>query len=703
MIRRKKKNLIAIMIVTLILLISGIVIMSLTFNKANADDTRYPLCTYNNNSAHPQGKPYRTTSATYLNSNSHAFICAFCGDAAGLTGSHFDDDSDGKCDLCGYTMSTGGGSGHTTHSWTSWTDNGDGTHIRTCTVGGETETASHTYSNGTCTVCGATDPSYTSGECPAGGDHNLGSYQVYYGSSTQHGRICSKCSQWVVIENHNWSEWLDSGDGSHCYRECESNCGVSNQTQSHTIVTLPGRDATCTTSGLTTGSQCTSCHVLLQEQETIPALGHSWNSGTITTAATCTTAGVRTYTCSRCSATKTETIPATGHTGATHSNGGKCTVCGEVYQTHSKGTTIKSYTKTSTTHTPVYACTYSGCTGTFNGTAENHTFGAWTDKGDGSNHTRTCTVCGYEETEAHTGATHPDGKCTKCQTVYQTHSKGTTVKSYTKTSTTHTPVYACTYSGCTGTFNGTAENHTFGAWTDNNDGTTHSRTCTACGEVQTNNHYDDDNDGICDACGHVISTTPTPTPSNPTPTPTDPTPTPTDPTPTPTDPTPTPSNPTPTPSNPTPTPEHTTHDWTPWTDNGDGTHSRECTECDEEETKPHNFENGKCTECGATDPNANNGNSDENCTHPEDKRKWKSDENEHWQECGECGEEIPGTRGKHNYQDGKCKNCGREEKDTTSKTTIPNTGIGTMVFAIVGLMGLVTFGAIKVRKYKDIK
>ena len=634
MIRRKKKNLISIAVIIALLLITSILIIITTRNNVHGAPTN--RCSYGHNNWH-------------LSSTDNIYEYYYCVD----------------CFSNGINTET-----QVAHDFTTTFDIDESTHreVKTCNTCGKEVRGNiqpHVWdaNNYMCTICQYINstptvtptptttptptvtptptttptPTPTTGECPAGGDHNLGSYQVYYGSSTQHGRICSKCSQWVVIENHNWSEWLDSGDGSHCYRECESNCGVSNQTQSHTIVTLPGRDATCTTSGLTTGSQCTSCHVLLQEQETIPALGHSWNSGTITTAATCTTAGVRTYTCSRCSATKTETIPATGHTGATHSNGGKCTVCGEVYQTHSKGTTIKSYTKTSTTHTPVYACTYSGCTGTFNGTAENHTFGAWTD---------------------------------------------------------------------------------------NNDGTTHSRTCTACGEVQTNNHYDDDNDGICDACGHVISTTPTPTPSNPTPTPTDPTPTPTDPTPTPTDPTPTPTDPTPTPtdptptptdptptptdptptpSNPTPTPEHTTDDWTPWTDNGDGTHSRECTECDEEETKPHNFENGKCTECGATDPNANNGNSDENCTHPEDKRKWKSDENEHWQECGECGEEIPGTRGKHNYQDGKCKNCGREEKDTTSKTTIPNTGIGTMVFAIVGLMGLVTFGAIKVRKYKDIK
>ena len=44
----------------------------------------------------------------------------------------------------------------------------------------------------------------------------------------------------------------------------------------------------------------------------LDALGHDWDSGVITTPATETEAGVMTYTCTRCKATKTEVIPATG-------------------------------------------------------------------------------------------------------------------------------------------------------------------------------------------------------------------------------------------------------------------------------------------------------------------------------------------------------------------------------------------------------
>jgi hypothetical protein len=41
---------------------------------------------------------------------------------------------------------------------------------------------------------------------------------------------------------------------------------------------------------------------------------HTWNAGVVTEAATCTTTGVKTYTCSSCQTTKTEAIPTTDHT-----------------------------------------------------------------------------------------------------------------------------------------------------------------------------------------------------------------------------------------------------------------------------------------------------------------------------------------------------------------------------------------------------
>ena len=53
--------------------------------------------------------------------------------------------------------------------------------------------------------------------------------------------------------------------------------------------------------------QCSRCD---EKDDVSP---HTWDSGTVTTAPTCTKAGERTYTCTECGATKTEPIDATGH------------------------------------------------------------------------------------------------------------------------------------------------------------------------------------------------------------------------------------------------------------------------------------------------------------------------------------------------------------------------------------------------------
>lgn len=100
------------------------------------------------------------------------------------------------------------------------------------------------------------------------------------------------------------------------------------------------KDATCTKDGYTGDTYCKDCGKKISTGTAIPAKGHSWNEGKITTAPTCENAGVKTYTCTVCNATKTEAIDATGHapvavaeqpatcTEAGHTAGVKCSVCG---------------------------------------------------------------------------------------------------------------------------------------------------------------------------------------------------------------------------------------------------------------------------------------------------------------------------------------------------------------------------------------
>ena len=102
------------------------------------------------------------------------------------------------------------------------------------------------------------------------------------------------------------------------------------------------KDATCTTTGYTGDTYCKDCNEKIADGEVIPALGHAWNDGVITTAPTCENASVKTITCTRCKETKTEPINATGHTSVQipekpatctepgHKAGTKCSVCGAI-------------------------------------------------------------------------------------------------------------------------------------------------------------------------------------------------------------------------------------------------------------------------------------------------------------------------------------------------------------------------------------
>ena len=116
--------------------------------------------------------------------------------------------------------------------------------------------------------------------------------------------------------------------------------GTAIPAKGHTEVIDEAVAATCTTPGKTEGKHCSVCNEVLVAQEEIPAKGHSWDEGVITTSPTCSDAGVKTYTCTVCSETKTEVLDATGHTPVTiaeqpatcteagHTAGVKCSVCG---------------------------------------------------------------------------------------------------------------------------------------------------------------------------------------------------------------------------------------------------------------------------------------------------------------------------------------------------------------------------------------
>ena len=104
---------------------------------------------------------------------------------------------------------------------------------------------------------------------------------TWEGKTTLNSQVVS----YTVLHEHDWAtEW--SSDGTHHWHEC-SGCS-----------------------------------------ETKDEAEHSWNTGEITTPATCTEAGLKTYTCSVCSAKKPEPINATGHDLVSHE--AKAPTCTEI-------------------------------------------------------------------------------------------------------------------------------------------------------------------------------------------------------------------------------------------------------------------------------------------------------------------------------------------------------------------------------------
>ena len=230
----------------------------------------------------------------------------------------------------------------------------------------------------------------------------------------------------------------------------------------HLSANYPTVAPTCTATGLTGGTYCSTCSTTLTDRTTTAALGHNWNtpeyqwsgrasveatrrckrdtnhketatsyspSSTITTAATCTTAGVRTWTATFDKSwantpgpTDTETIPATGHTSIVIAGkqatcteagltvGSKCSVCNEILVAQDIiPATGHSMAANWITQTPA-SCTSAGtkkrnCTAcnyyeTDTIPATGHNPGLWTTGKPtcvkpGTN-TSTCTVCGAE-------------------------------------------------------------------------------------------------------------------------------------------------------------------------------------------------------------------------------------------------------------------------------------------------------------------
>ena len=267
---------------------------------------------------------------------------------------------------------------------------------------------------------------------------------------------------------HN-GNWTSNGNGKHS-RRCPCNV-VETQNCSGGTATCTEK-AKCAVCGAEYGDvlghdfttswthddnehwkQCSRCDA---KDDVSP---HTWDSGTITTAPTCTKAGEKTYSCTKCGATKIEPIPATGHSW-------------------------KSEWASDATH-HWHECANKNCDVTDNAGKD-----------------------GYAEHSGGTATCTEKAVCTHCGQSYgETNPVNHTgTEQWTQTTTTHEKRW-----NCCNTVSVPNENH---EWADGvcsecgyvclHEDTDKNHICDICGKT-TSEHKDADNNHICDYCNKKIS------------------------------------------------------------------------------------------------------------------------------------------------------------------------------------------------------
>ncbi|MBR6252673.1 MAG: hypothetical protein IKR04_02395, partial [Clostridia bacterium] len=273
------------------------------------------------------------------------------------------------------------------YSWT-WDDaNYPGKHWKVCSCGDWNTYEDHSYTSSvttepTCTSAGVKTYTCTCGrsytEAIAALGHNGGAAATCTTAQT-----CTRCGAIIVAAlGHDWATAWTTDDNNHWHK--------------------------CTRCTATSGTEA-----------------HSWGSGTITTSPTCTATGVRTYTCSVCSKTKTATEAALGHnpgTAATCTTAQTCTRCGTVIVNalgHDWGdwTRVTNPTCTTKGQDKRVCRRDSSHVETRDVAALGHNWDtAWTT--DGSNHWHKClNGCGEKNSNgAHSDTSSPkNGLCNTCE------------------------------------------------------------------------------------------------------------------------------------------------------------------------------------------------------------------------------------------------------------------------------------------------
>ena len=137
--------------------------------------------------------------------------------------------------------------------------------------------------------------------------------------------VCANCGDVIATEvipatgAHTWDNGTVTTEPTETTPGVRTfTCAVCSQTKTevipatgaHTFVFTKNVAPSCTEAGYDLYT-CRDCGAT-EKRNSKPALGHKWDSGTVTAEPTEKDPGTMTYTCTVCGATKTEVIPATG-------------------------------------------------------------------------------------------------------------------------------------------------------------------------------------------------------------------------------------------------------------------------------------------------------------------------------------------------------------------------------------------------------
>ncbi len=262
---------------------------------------------------------------------------------------------DTYCTDCGEKLSSGEPTAKKAHDWdegkvtTEATCKNTGVKTYTCNNCSETKTevipmTDHIWDNGkvttkpscitpgvktyTCTVCQKTKIE----EIPATGHQHTEVRNVKEATCTKEGytgdTYCTDCGEKLsdgkILPKKDHDYEVKEHKDATCTKAgytlfiCK-NCGDEKREEIpaaghlHTEI-KNAKEATCMKAGYTGDMYCKDCGEKISSGEVIAKLAHTWDEGNVTKEADCKETGVKTYTCHKCGATKTEDIPMTEHT-----------------------------------------------------------------------------------------------------------------------------------------------------------------------------------------------------------------------------------------------------------------------------------------------------------------------------------------------------------------------------------------------------